>query len=254
MKHSPDENRIEELLENLPPGTSGKLDSRLSNAPWTPRAVQRRRVIDAALVATLILTLFAVVTPQGRAFAQSIIRFFTPAQATSFPLPPQPGPAETDSPDSDKTNALMLYSSMAEAEAAVGFDADQFAVSPEGYVLRSIEANPALGIIMTRYTAVGGELILAQSLSGFPSSSWSEVPPAAIERVEIGGNEGEFAQGMFVVYPNADSAVWEPDAPVFRLRWKDGDRWFSLEKMGDTYPTEWLDKQAMIALAESLSR
>jgi len=39
MKHSPDENRIEELLENLPPGTSGKLDSRLSNAPWTPRAV-----------------------------------------------------------------------------------------------------------------------------------------------------------------------------------------------------------------------
>jgi hypothetical protein len=55
-------------------------------------------------------------------------------------------------------------------------------------------------------------------LSGFPTDSWSEVLSTAIERVV------------------------------------DGDHWLSLEKMGDVHPTEWLDKQAMIALAESLAK
>ena len=254
MKHSPDENRIEELLENLPPGTSGRLDNRLINAPWTPHAVQRRRVINAALAATLILSLFAVATPQGRAFAQDVLQIFTRASGNSFPL--QPGPKETPGPESDKVNALMMFGSMGEAEAAIGFDAVEFPVELQGYVFRNIETNPALRILIMRYDAVGGggELSFAQSLSSFASNAWSEVPPTAIEKVVVGDKDGEYAQGMFVVLPGADSATWQADAPVFRLRWKDGDRWFSLEKMGDVYPTEWLDKQSMIALAESLSR
>ena len=252
MNNIPDEKQIEHLLETSALTPTSRLDQSLSNAPWTPRAAARRRVINTAVAAALIMALVALVTPQGRAFAQSIIRFFTPAQATSFPLPPQPGPAETDSPDSDKPNTLMVFSSLAEAESAAGFDAVEFAISPEGYLFRNIEVNPALGLIVVHYDAIGGELVLAQSLSGFPSSSWSEVPPGAIEKVEVGGNEGEYAQGMFVVYPNASSATWEPDSPVFRLRWKDGDRWFSLEKMGDVGPVEWLNKEAMITLAESL--
>jgi hypothetical protein len=214
-----------------------------------PRRV--RRIAFAILIALSLLSV-VLITPQGRAFAQDVLQFFKRAGSISFPLPPSP--VETSILDSGKTNALLSFSSLAEAESSVGFDVKQFASELQGYVFRSVEANPALGIIYIHYDAVGGggELVLAQSLSNFPSNSWGEVPPNAVEKVIVGGNEGEYVQGMFVAYSGAESAVWEPDAPVFRLRWKDSGRLFSLEKMGDTYPTEWLDKQALIALAESL--
>jgi hypothetical protein len=213
-----------------------------------------RHIVFAVLIVLSLLSV-ALITPQGRAFAQEALKFFSRASSNSFPL--QPGPKDTPNAESDKVKALMLFSNLAEAEEAIGFEAVRFPNELQGYVFRSIEANPALGILIMRYDAEGGggELSFAQSLSGFPSDSWSEVPPTAIEKIVVEGNEGEFVQGMFVVKSRTGTeAVWEPDAPVFRLRWKDGGRWFSLDKMGDTYPTEWLDKQAMIVLAESLAR
>jgi hypothetical protein len=36
------------------------------------------------------------------------------------------------------------------------------------------------------------------------------------------------------------------------LHWREGDRWFSLEKMGDPYPIEWIDENEIVKLAESL--
>jgi hypothetical protein len=218
----------------------------------TSDRLRRARHIAFAVLVVLSLLSVALITPQGRAFAQAALKFFTRASNYSFPL--QPVPEETPNLESDKVNTLMVFNNLTEAEDAVGFDAVGSPKELQGYGFRSFEANPALGILIMSYDAEGGggELSFAQSLSGFPSDSWSEVPPTAIEKIIVGRNEGEYAQGMFVVLPGADSATWQPDAPVFRLRWKDGDRLFSLEKMGDTFPTEWLDKQAMIALAQSL--
>jgi hypothetical protein len=56
---------------------------------------------------------------------------------------------------------------------------------------------------------------------------------------------------MFVIYPDATAATLEPGGQL-RLHWTEGDRWFSLEKMGDPYPNEWIDENEMIKLAESL--
>jgi hypothetical protein len=36
------------------------------------------------------------------------------------------------------------------------------------------------------------------------------------------------------------------------LRWRVGERWIELAKMGDPYPIEWLDREELIILAESL--
>jgi hypothetical protein len=215
--------------------------------------LRRTRHIAFAILVVLSLLSVALITPQGHAFAQVALKFFTRASSNSFPL--QPIPDETPNLESDKVSTLMVFNNLAEAEDAIGFDAVGFPKELKGYVFRNFEANLALGILIMSYDAEGGggELSFAQSLSGFPSDSWGEVPPTAVEKIVVGGKEGEYAQGMFVVLPSADSATWQPDAPVLRLRWKDGVRWLSLEKMGDTYPTEWLDKQAMIALAESLN-
>ena len=237
------------LEKSLAVGDS-QMEEGISNV--RQKTVSRRIAFFALAVFAVIFILLA--TPQGRAIAQETLQFFTRASGISFPL--QPGPEETPGSELDESNALMIFSSLAKAEEAIGFKAVEFPEKLQGYDFRNIEVDPALGIVIMRYDAVGGggELAFAQSLSGFQSDSWSEVPPTAIEKVTLGNNEGEYAQGMFVVLPGSDSATWEPDAPVFRLRWKDGDRWFSLEKMGDVYPTEWLDKQAMIILAEGLSR
>jgi len=46
-------------------------------------------------------------------------------------------------------------------------------------------------------------------------------------------------------------AVWEPGG-LLRLHWRADNRWFSLEKMGDPYPIEWIGEKEIIELAESL--
>lgn len=84
------------------------------------------------------------------------------------------------------------------------------------------------------------------------TTAWGEVPAGAIEQVEVNGKYAEYARGSFVVLPGAASATWNADVPVEQLRWSEGDRWFSLEKFGDTAPVEYLDKEALVALAASL--
>jgi hypothetical protein len=58
---------------------------------------------------------------------------------------------------------------------------------------------------------------------------------------------------MFVVYSGETSATWNPEAPVFRLRWVENGTWFEMTKYGDVFPIEYLDQTNLIRLAESLT-
>jgi hypothetical protein len=72
-----------------------------------------------------------------------------------------------------------------------------------------------------------------------------------VEQVTVNGQYAEIASGTYVVYPNATAAVWEPGGQL-SLAWREGNRWFALEKMGDPYPIEWITKEELIKLAEGL--
>jgi hypothetical protein len=87
MKYIPDDKQMEELLQNLVPETSRRLNARLATAPWTPRAVAHRRFLNATVAAVLTLALLVAITPQGQAFAQSILRFFVHTESDTRAVP-----------------------------------------------------------------------------------------------------------------------------------------------------------------------
>ncbi len=254
---TPDEQQIEKLLAQIQPVPGARFYRRMENAPWVhrPQSVRGNLIMNTKLrltaIALLLLIAVAslwVITPQGRAFAETLFGFFVPAQATSFPAPP----VSNASPEANNVASTVTYETIEEAESAVGFSIRHFVADPQGFTFSVAEVDLAQPIVYLHYSAEGGELVLAQGLSNFPPSPWSEVPPEAIEPAPVGGNPGEYAQGTFVVFPDAESATWEAAAPVFRLHWSDGVYQYALEKSGDTQPIEWLDKAALIRLAEML--
>jgi hypothetical protein len=281
MKQIPDKKQIEEMLANSSLQTGKRLDRRLSNAPWTERAVTRRRLVSAASFIVLFAALVFSVAPQGRAFAQKMIRFFAVSEDKSFPIPtdqvypvpetPTPAPVHTLPLATVESSTLLKTTPTADAsciapesqaeyfcqikavEAQAGFDAKEFLYDPKNLKFSRADFLSESGEIIMEFVTGGGALYLRQGLGDFPLpiGDWGKVPADAVEPVTVNGQYGEIVLGTFVVYPNATEAVWEPGGQL-SLAWREGDRWFSLEKFGDPYPIEWITKEEMIKLAESL--
>jgi len=210
-----------------------------------------KRLAYSAL-AVLTVAALALVTPQGRAFAQSVLQFFTRAESNSFDLEPsQIAPVETVQDEATAMPPSPLIS-VADAEAQVGFDALELPATPEGF--NYLGARLYGNVISIEYEAQGsgGNLIITQSQNGYNQSDWDQVPADAIRDVKIGDVDGEFVKGTFVVYPNDTSATWNPNASILRLRWVDKGIWFEMTKYGNVVSIEYLDQAGMIELAESL--
>jgi hypothetical protein len=218
-------------------------------------SIPSRRISPVALIVLVVGTLMAVafITPQGRAFAQSVLQFFTRAESDTFPLQPSQivtDPGDTSAPTAEPPSALI---SVTEAEAQVGFDAAELPLIPDGFDY--LGARVYGNAISIEYEALGGggNLMIMQSEEGFLQSDWDQVPAEAITPVKVNGADAEFAQGTFVVFPDATSATWNADAPVLRLRWIKDGIWFEMTKFGDVESIEYLDRDGLIELAERLT-
>ncbi len=174
-------------------------------------------------------------------------------EETATPAPANIKPAISGC---DDTQVLLTYRcQVLNAEAAVGFNLKEPPGDLHGLVFSRAEANPTLHIATLIYTAVGGgsELAIIQAQGDGSASSWAEVPPsAAVEKVKVGGYDGEYVRGMFVVMGGDNSARWLDNAPVQRLRWREGDVLFEIRLDGHVVQVEYLDRDTLIALAESL--
>lgn len=209
--------------------------------------------------ATLIVALLAaalLVTPQGRAWAQSLWQYFTVAPAESFAVEPMPAPdvnAPTDEPPS--VNAEVCGDDKA---CQVASAAELLSYTPivpaEGFAGLRLEAVQVAGDILNLSYAAqgGGGLVLSQGPDDLTASQWGQVASEAVQPVQVNGAPAEFVQGTFVVPAGSSAAVWEPTAPVLRLRWQIDGRTFELAKLGDPEHLEHLDQAALIALAESI--
>jgi hypothetical protein len=252
MKH-PDEQQIEELLEQTHPQTTGRLEKQLARAPWTVQAVVRRRSINTVTFLVLMASLTFAATPQGRALAQSVLQFFTRAESNTFPLEPsQIVPSEVASSLSTAEPPAPIIR-VAEAEEQAGFDAAELPFIPKGF--NYLGARLYGKAISIEYEAQGGGgyLIIKQSQHGFVQSEWDQVPAEAIVPVKIGEIDAEFAEGTFVVYPGETSAKWNPNAALLRLRWVKDGVYFEMTKFGDVEPIEYLNQDTLIQLAESIN-
>jgi len=212
----------------------------------------RTRRLAYSVIAFVALLIITLATPQGRAFAQNILQFFTRAESDSFELAPsQIVPLETAQAEATAVPPSPLIS-VAEAEAQAGFDALELPSVPNGFEFLGARMYGNVISIEYQVPGGGGHLIIMQSPDGYNQSNWDQVPADAVIPVKIGNLDGEFTQGLFVVYPNDTSATWDPDAPVLRLRWVKDGIWFEMAKFGDVVPIEYLDQAGLIELAESL--
>jgi hypothetical protein len=212
------------------------------------------RIPRLAFVAAIVVTLLAValLTPQGRAFSQSILQFFRLAEDTTFPL--QPSLIVTDEPDPSAPTAEppAPLISVAEAQVQAGFGIAELPTVPDG--LNYLGARVYGGAVHIEYETPGhdGHLIIKESQQGFVESDWDSVPAEAVVPVKIGESDGEFTQGTFVVYAGGTEGTWNPDAPILRLRWAQDGLWIEMIKYGYAEATEYLDQAGLIELAKSL--
>lgn len=209
-----------------------------------------RRIIRVALATVSVFALLAVafISPQGRAFAQSILQFFTRAESNSFPVEViEPNPLELTAEPPASLITVM------EAELRAGFDVAELPFVPDGF--KYLGARMYGNAVSLEYEAQGGggNLILMQSKDGFIQSDWDKVPAEAVVPVKIGDVDGEFAQGTFVVMAGESSATWNSSAPILRLRWSKDGIWFDLTKYGDVEVIEYLDQQGLIELANRIT-
>jgi len=221
------------------------------------RMNRKKYIPRLALALSLALLLVFFATPQGRTFAESVLALFTPAESTTFPLEDsQVPPMEPDevSPTMEPPSTML---SVADAETQAGFSIAVFPQVPAGFEFLGVRLYGNNASLEYQAQGGGGHLALMQSWEGFyqadgDSVPWDSVPAEAVVHVKIGDLDGEFTRGMFVVYAGQTEAVWNPDAPVMRLRWVDGGVWYELTKHGDVQRIEYLDMEALIELAESL--
>lgn len=213
------------------------------------------RIPRLAFVISMIVALLAVafLTPQGRALSQTILQFFVPTENTTFPLQPsQIVPSEPD-PSAPTAEPPAPLTSVAEAEARVGFGVAELPFVPDGF--NYLGARLYGNTVSIEYEAQGGggNLNIKQSQEGFMQSDWDKVPADAIVPTKIGELDGEFVRGTFVVYAGETVATWNPNAPILRLRWVKDGVWFEMTKFGNAEAIEYLDQAGLIELAESLA-
>lgn len=231
---------------------AGKYRSIQQGAEMKVKRTQRIwRLAFVGLIGLTLLVL-AFATPQGRSIAQSVLRFFVPTESTTFPLAPEQ--IVTGEPDQSEPTALppSPLISLQEAEQITGFNALELPIVPDGYNYLGTRLYGDMISIEYAVPGNGGHLSIHQSPSGYNQSEWDRVPANAIVPVKIGELDGEFTQGMFVVYAGDTSATWNPDAPILRLRWVKDGIWFEMTKFGDVEVTEYLDQEGLVELAESL--
>jgi hypothetical protein len=219
------------------------------------RTIEPRRVPRVAFAILMIVALLvvALVTPQGRSFAQSVWQFFARAESTTFPLGPSQIITSEPAASAPTAEPPAPLTSVAEAEAEVGFRVAELPFVPEGYNFLGARLYGDTVSIEYEAQGGGGHLIIRQSREGFSQSDWEKVPASAIFPVKIGELDGEFAEGTFVAYTGETSAQWNPDAPILRLRWLQDGVWFEMSKFGDVQAVEYLGQAGLIKLAESLA-
>jgi hypothetical protein len=218
-----------------------------------PTISRRTQRLALTTLTVAVLMTLALITPQGRAFAQTILQFFTRAESNSFPLQPSQIATNPEDPSLPTAEAPAPLTSVVEAEAQVGFDAAEFPTVPEAFEYLGARLYGNAISIEYGVPSGGGNLILMQSKDGFVQSDWDKAPAESITPVRINGLDGEFVQGTFVVRAGETSATWNADAAILRLRWMKDGIWFEMTKFGDVEPIEYLDRDAMIALAERLT-
>ena len=134
----------------------------------------------------------------------------------------------------DPADPASLYAcEVGQAAAAAGFTPWQFPTVPAGLTFQYVDYRPNQTVLW--YSSSDGAFSVLQSGQDFAAqeeSPWLSVPAEAVQSVTIAGQPGEYVKGEFIAPVGKDQAIWNPDSPLERLRWKNGGWWFQITKWG----------------------
>jgi hypothetical protein len=227
-----------------------------------------RRAAFAALVVLVAFAIF-LVTPQGQAFSQELLKYFTTVSHRSISPVPTPVlaptytleagliPQPTVSIDDQNCGEVIspisstFVCQLQDAQAQLGFVVKSF---PARYVQAPFEymwIDQEHRAIHMRFRDQQAVYSLAQGLGDFPEGS--PVYQEAVQLVQVGEYQAEYATGAFI-FTEDGGMVWKPDDSVYSLRWKENEHWYSFTLSADQSaglkPVEIQAK--MIQIAENL--
>lgn len=252
MKYIPDEKEIETMLKDLPPNPDGRLDERLVNAPWTRRATSRRYTLGVVLVVMAVTALSVAVTPQARAFAQSLLQFFTRTESDVFYMEPSDLTFEDTTPFHEECGiAIAPRCSVAQIRGMVEFEVKELGTLPADMYFIGSTGGPDFVELKYGYPdRRDGNLSVIVEANGRPSPIGTGViaKSANVEQVQIGNLPGEYYTGA-LFQDEEGNVTWRPDDPQQTLRWVDGGSTYTLFYYSTRYP---LAKEHLVRLAESM--
>jgi hypothetical protein len=271
MEHTPDEKLLEEQLNNLQPSPSPRFYRRMARAAWTPAAISRRRAYVVTGLTLMFAAALLVFTPQGRAWAQEVLHFFSRAESDVLPLLPEQMTAiaryyeETSTPIVETVTpnpeaGFVFNLSVAEAGQQAGFDVMVPTWVPGILSFVGASYQPEHNIVRlfyqhNQYPDIGNGLVLREErfktiddckLCGVVGAS------EPIETVTIGGTTGEYITGVWIFTDKGP--VWESTPYLKTLRWQANGLAFELIYMGIPDVENGVTKADMITIAESMMK
>jgi hypothetical protein len=236
-----------------------------------------RRLVAVGLFVFMSLAAMLLATPQGRAWAQDALRFFSRSADDARPVPTlQPTmeaiptdrpavilPAATPQPSTvlpfqDTCGSLpYAHCSMAQIREMVDFSVMELAILPEGWDFLGATGGPEL--VWIYYQGARGGLELSQGPNQFPDrTDWPVGGEAEVESVIIDAARsitGEYVQGIWIdTGQNTGSVVWDARITQRTLRWEDSNMRYTLRFMpAKTNEGTLLDKAILVDLAAHLT-
>jgi hypothetical protein len=213
-------------------------------------------------------------TPQGHAFAQSILRFFNRAESDMISAPlqpvtwvditpgvphptltPQPTPTPLVAFAEDCGSFPDMLCTVEQVRSKVDFVVKEPAKIPAGMYFTGATGGPDGIFLRYEYeNNSGGLFVTEERWTGIPSQIWPEVGASAVvEDVQVGNLDGKYFKGSFVQNGSAgdDFATWDPDFNMETLRWVENGIAYTLKYDFTTQGA--LGKDGLVALAESMT-
>jgi len=237
---------------------------------------QTRVLRHAAFAALVVLAALAIllVTPQGQTFAQTLMKYFTTVSQRSIPpVPPTPVPVPTYSLEAvlvpqptismdhqDCGERISPISStfvcqLQDAQEKLGFVVKSFPARFVQAPFSFMWVDQEHRLIQMRFRGQQASYDLDQGLGDFPKDcSGCAIYKEAVQLVRVGEYQAEYARGIFIFTDDKGSMGWNPDEPVYHLRWKENEHWYSFTmSTGQFAGLKPFEIQAkMIRIAENL--
>ena len=283
MNRSPLANLLRRLAEeaippaevDLWPAVRSRLETRKAHSKgdfsMKPSFAHNRRLrfIAVPVLAVLLIAATLLITPQGRAWAQSALQFFTRAESDTIPAPTSeplvwvdqtpgvPAPTMTPLPPrapfaADCGDYRSPRCSIEQIRSKVDFTVKELASIPERMHFTGATGGPQeVYISYDTIDRSAGLFLFEMPWTGSSEQKSFEVAPGVeVETVPIGGVTGEYVQGSFGYMAGETVETWKPDTGQETLKWSDQGVYYTLIYISTSAPQ---GKDGLAALAESLT-